>query len=192
MIAIDDKLISEEIKDRKFVCNLAACKGACCIEGDSGAPLEFDELDVMEDIYEKVMPYLTDEGKKVIEEQGHFILDDEGAFKTPLVENKACAYVIYEKNGLTSCGIEKAYLDKKIDFKKPISCHLYPIRVTKYDDFEAVNYEEWDICKAACTHGENLKVPVYKFLKEPLTRKYGQEFYTVLEQVIAQMEKEGF
>jgi hypothetical protein len=182
MIIIDDKIVSEELKDKHFVCNLSACKGACCVEGDSGAPLDFDELDVMENIYEKVKSYITQEGIAAIENQGHFILDNEdGVMKTPLIEGTgACAYVNY-KNGTAYCGIERAWIDKKIDFRKPVSCHLYPVRITKHKDFEAVNYERWDICNPACSQGDELKVPIYKFVKEALIRKYGEDFYAALE-----------
>lgn len=182
MIVIDDKIVSEELKTKHFVCNLSACKGACCVEGDSGAPLDFDEIDVMENIYEKVKPYITQEGITAIENQGNFILDKEdGVMKTPLIEGTgACAYVNY-KNGIAHCGIERAWLDKKIEFRKPVSCHLYPVRITKHKDFEAVNYERWDICNPACSQGAELKVPIYKFVKEALIRKYGEEFYAALE-----------
>ena len=190
MIAIDNKIISEELKDKHFVCNLAACKGACCVEGDGGAPIELDEMDEMEEIQEKVKSYLTPEGIEAIEKQGPFVLDKEdGIMKTPLVNGKACAYVNY-KNGITYCGIEKAWQEKKIDFRKPISCHLYPVRITKLQDMDALNYEQWDICNPACVHGENLKVPIYKFTKEALIRKYGEAFYQTLEATIAFMEKD--
>lgn len=190
MIAIDDKLISSELADVKFVCDLAKCKGACCVEGDSGAPLDFDELDQIEDNYDIIQEYITEEGRSAIEEQGHFVLDkSDGTIKTTLVANKACAYVNY-KNGVTYCGIEKAWLDKKIAFRKPVSCHLYPVRITQHDGFEAVNYEEWDICSPACKNGAQLKVPVYQFVKQALIRKYGKEFYKKLEGAVSFMNKD--
>lgn len=191
MIAIDDKLISEDIKDKHFVCDLAKCKGACCVEGDSGAPLEFDELDILEDedFLAAVAPYLTKEGLQAIDENGPFYLDEEvGQMKVILKEDKACAFVNY-KNGIAYCGIEKAWMDKKISFRKPISCHLYPIRIQKFEDYDAVNYESWEICNPACSHGESLQVPVYKFTKEALIRKYGVDFYAQLEATIAHLEK---
>ncbi len=181
MIAIEDKLISDDLKEKHFICDLNACKGACCVEGDGGAPLEKKELEQLKSIFEKVKPYLTVEGIATIEEFGSFVYDEkEDSYSTTLINGKACAFVNYE-NGISFCGIEKAYKDKKIDFKKPISCHLYPIRVTKHATYEALNYEKWDICKAACIKGALKKVPVYKFLKEPLIRKYGKEFYKALE-----------
>ena len=127
-------------------------------------------------IYSRVAPYLSDEGRAAIESQGTHILDSEGEFSTPTVDGKECAYAIYE-SGILKCGIEQAWMDKKIEFRKPISCHMYPIRVTKYDGFEALNYDQWSICSDACILGDELQVPVYKFLKEALTRKYGSEWY---------------
>lgn len=179
MIIIENTLISEEIFTKKFVCDLNACKGACCVEGDSGAPLDADETKILDEIFEDVKPYLTGEGIKAIEEQGKFITDSDGDLVTPLVDGKHCAYTIFE-NGTAFCGIEKAYLEGKIPFKKPISCHLYPIRITNTPEYILLNYNEWNICKPACACGEKLKVPVYKFLKEPLTRKFGPDWYSWL------------
>lgn len=154
------------------------------MEGDLGAPLEEDELPIMEEILDKVMPYLTEEGKHEIEKQGPFILDDEGDFSTPTIGGKECAYALYDDQGILKCGIELAHKDGKIDFKKPISCHLYPIRVGKYDEFEAINYDRWDICSAACAFGKELSVPLYEFLKEPLVRRYGEVWYgKLLEEI---------
>lgn len=190
MIVIDNKLISDDIKDKHFVCDLAKCKGACCVEGDSGAPIDIDEMEIMEDeqFLETVFPYLTDEGRKAIENQGPFYLDEEvGEMKVTLKNDNACAFVNY-KNGNTYCGIEKAWLEKKVSFRKPVSCHLYPIRIEKYEAYDAVNYEQWDICNPACSHGESLQVPIYKFTKEALIRKYGENFYAELEATIQHME----
>ena len=182
-------LVSDDIKDVAFVCHLEKCKGACCVEGDLGAPLEQDELPMMEHIQDEVSPYLTEEGRKAIQDQGPFILDEDGDFSTPTIGGKECAYAFYDKKGVLKCAIEKAYLDGKIDFKKPISCHLYPIRVTKLRNTEALNYNEWDICKPACHHGKALQVPLYKFLKEPLVRKYGEKWYTDLEEAITSIDE---
>lgn len=184
MITLENTILSDDIKEQFFVCDLIKCKGACCVEGDLGAPLEKDELDIIDDIIDKVMPYLSEEGKKAIEEQGSYILDEEGDFSTPTIGGKECAYAIYDERGILKCGIEQAYFDKKITYRKPVSCHLYPIRVSKYDDFEALNYDRWSICSPACDHGAALKVPVYKFLKEPLIRKYGFEWYKKLTNLI--------
>ncbi|MDN5200909.1 DUF3109 family protein [Fulvivirgaceae bacterium BMA10] len=184
MIVLDNTIISDEIKEQLFVCDLKACKGACCVEGDLGAPLDEDELEVMEDIYDEVEPYLSDEGKAAIEKQGSFILDEEGDFSTPTINGKECAYAIYDESGILKCGIEQAYLEGKIHFRKPISCHLYPIRISKYDEYDAINYSRWSICSSACTLGQELGVPLYKFLKEALIRKYGEDWYQTLVEVI--------
>ena len=192
MIIIDDIIISDEIIEHQFLCDLNACKGACCVEGESGAPLEQDELQVLQEIYPKVKKYLTDEGRKAIEEKGFFVKDKKGIAKTPLMPNMACAYVQYEKNGTASCGIQKAFNEGKITFPKPVSCHLYPIRITKSRmGREHVNYEEWEICTAACKLGKKMKLPIYRFVKEALIRKYGPEFYAALEQAVSLREKAG-
>lgn len=183
MIAINDVLIADAVVEEHFVCNLNACKGNCCIEGDAGAPLEETELKILEDIYPKVEPFLTNEGKQAIEEEGKYITYKKGVPRTPLINGGACAYVIFE-NGIAKCGIEKAYEEKAVDFQKPISCHLYPIRIKQHKGYEAVNYERWDICNPACSNGKKLKVRVYEFLKGPLTRKYGKEFYTALHEAV--------
>jgi hypothetical protein len=188
MIDIANTLISDDVLQKQFVCNLSKCKGACCVEGDLGAPLESDEKDILDDIYPLVRPYLRKEGIEAIESQGTWVLDDFNEFSTPLVNNQECAYVIYDDNGTLKCAIEKAYLDGKVDFKKPISCHLYPIRTSNLLDMTAVNYDIWDICSDACTLGQELQVPVYKFLKEPLIRKFGAEWYAKLETVAKELE----
>ncbi len=187
MIAIEDILVSDDLVDEFFVCDLKVCKGGCCVKGEGGAPLEEDELGILEDVYEKVEPYLTQAGIEAIKKQGHYTQESQGEFKTTLIKEQAsgedggpCAYVNYD-NGVAVCGIEKAYLDGKIDFQKPVSCHLYPVRIQKYDNYDAVNYEKWEICDAACALGKKGKVPLYKFVKEALTRKYGKGFYEALD-----------
>ncbi|MEI9919800.1 MAG: DUF3109 family protein [Bacteroidota bacterium] len=180
MIKVGEILVSDDIRNVEFVCHLEKCKGACCVEGDLGAPLENDELQLMKDIQEQVQPYLTEDGKKAIKEQGPYIFDDDGDYSTPTIKGRECAYSHYDQQGVLKCGIEQAYLDGKIGFRKPISCHLYPIRITKKRDFEAVNYHKWSICSAACSYGKSLKVPLYKFLEVPLVRKYGQDWYNEL------------
>ena len=190
MIQIDDKLISEDLFSEEFVCNLAKCKGICCVEGDAGAPLDEEETHILDEIYPKIKPYLRPEGIQAIEEQGTYTLDFEGDLVTPLVNNAECAYVIFDEKGYTKCAIEKAYEDGVIDWQKPISCHLYPIRITEYSNFSAINYHEWDICSDACTLGKELSVKVYQFLKKPLIRKYGEEFYQTLSEAAEEWEKE--
>ncbi len=181
MIAIKDKLVSRDLVDKDFVCNLNKCKGMCCVLGDQGATVEKEEAEILEKVYDKVKPYLTEKGIAEIEKRGVVVLDKDGIFETPLVDNKECAYVAFDEKGVALCGIEMAQRDGLIDFKKPVSCHLYPVRITKYEMYDAVNYEKWEICKPACTLGKELSVPVYKFLKEPLIRKYGEGFYEELD-----------
>lgn len=184
MIKVGEVLVSDDIRDVEFVCHLEKCKGACCVEGDLGAPLENDELEEMKKIQDDVRPYLSEGGKKAIDEQGPYLLDEDGDYSTPTIKGKECAYAIYDEKGILKCGIEQAYLDGKISFRKPISCHLYPIRITKKKNLEAVNYHKWSICSAACSYGKSLQVPLYKFLKTPLIRKYGIEWYEELVEAI--------
>lgn len=184
MIEIDNTVITDDLKTTYFVCDLAKCKGACCVEGDLGAPLEEDELPILESIYSQVAPFLSGEGKKAIEKQGVYIKDFEDDFSTPTVEGKECAYAVYDERGILKCGIELAYAAGKTKFQKPISCHLYPIRITSYEQYDAVNYDRWQICDPACKLGNSLKIPLYKFLKTPLIRKYGAKWYRQLEALI--------
>ncbi|WP_114783263.1 DUF3109 family protein [Botryobacter ruber] len=190
MIVLQNTVISDDIRDNFFVCNLEKCKGACCVEGDLGAPLEVEELEILEENYEKIKPYMSGAGKLAVEQHGLYEMDFEGDYSTTIIEGRECAFALYD-NGILKCAIEQAYLDGKIDWKKPISCHLYPIRITKYDGFDALNYDRWGICSAACSFGEDLGVRVYQFLKEPLIRKYGEGWYSELEQLMEEeLEKE--
>ncbi len=179
MIQIEDKIISLDVFEKHFLCDLNACKGVCCVEGESGAPLLKGEEKILNDIYKSIKPYMQKDGIKEVENQGISVLDTEGELTTTLVNNKECSFVIFE-NGITKCTIEKAYLDGKVDFIKPISCHLFPIRIKSYSNFDAINYEDIKICKPACECGSKLEVPVYAFLKEPLIRKYGENWYKKL------------
>jgi len=185
MVIIEDKLVSDDIFEKNFICNLKACKGACCWEGDYGAPLEDAERDTLDNIYEDIKSFLSPAGRKTISEKGKYAYyKGEGAneWGTALLEDAACAYMTLE-NGTAKCGIETAYNAGVTNFRKPISCHLYPIRVSanKQTGFEALNYDNWDICAAACTLGDKEQVPVYQFLKEPIIRKYGADFYEQME-----------
>lgn len=183
MLIVDDIIVSEEIFDKKFVCNLSKCKGACCVAGDAGAPLNLDETEILKQEYTNFKDYLTPEGIASLEKIGFSTFDEEDKdFKTTLIEGGPCAYINYDEKNTAVCGIERAYFDKKTTFRKPISCHLYPIRVSKVGTLEAVNYEEWDICADACALGEELSVPVYKFLKEPLIRAFGEDFYEAIDE----------
>lgn len=184
MLIIQDKFVSLDIVEEQFLCNLNACKGACCWEGDSGAPLEVEELKILDQIYEQVRPYLDGENIARIESEGGYkYYEDFNEYGTNLLDNGACVYMTRDELGFAKCGIEQAYRDGKIDFYKPISCHLYPIRITeeKSTNFEALNYDKWDICSAACELGKKEQLPIYQFVKEAIIRKYGEEFYEELD-----------
>ncbi|WGK94950.1 MULTISPECIES: DUF3109 family protein [Flavobacterium] len=188
MFQLGKTIVSEEILEREFVCNLSACKGTCCIDGDAGAPLSEEETKIMEEIYPKVKPYLRPEGIAAIESQGTWVTGEDGDFETTLIEGKDCAYVIFD--GTTAlCGIEQAYNEGVVDWKKPVSCHLYPIRVKDFTEFTAVNYDQWHICDDACTLGKELQVPVYQFVKDALIRKFGEDWYLELEKVALDFRK---
>jgi Protein of unknown function (DUF3109) len=183
MIIVDDILVSEEIFEKQFVCNLSKCKGACCVAGEAGAPLKKGEIETLKLEFENYKPYLTSEGIGAILRDGYSSYDAEDKDdKTMLIDGGPCAYINYDEKGIAICGIEKAYFDGKTTFRKPISCHLYPIRESGIGKITAVNYEEWEICSDACALGEELKVPVFKFLKEPLIRAYGEDFFEAIDQ----------
>ncbi|MBK7571643.1 MAG: DUF3109 family protein [Bacteroidia bacterium] len=190
MLVIDNTLITDEVLEKHFVCDLNACKGACCVKGDYGAPLEDDELEQLDKVYSKVKPYMTPAGIEAVEKQGKYLLYEKKEWVTPLIKGKECAYTFFDEAGVAKCAIEKAYYEGKVKWKKPISCHLYPIRITKQKNgLEALNYDKWSICKAACKLGDSLKVPVYKFLKDSLTRKYGKEWYKQLEVAASRIDE---
>ena len=184
MIVIDNKLVSDEIIEEQFVCDLNKCKGGCCVDGDAGAPLSKEELVHLNEVHDAVLPYLDEESKRELQKQGRYVFDEEFGWVTPTINSKVCVYGITDPNGIVKCGIEQAYNDGKVSWKKPISCHLFPIRVqlSKNKATEYVNYEpREDLCSAGCKLGKKLKVPVYVFLKEALVRKYGLEFYETLD-----------
>jgi len=183
MFQLGKTIVSEDIIERDFVCNLSACKGACCVDGDAGAPLDEEEVKILNDIYPKVKPFLRKEGIEAIENHGTSVKTVFGELETPLINGAECAYVIFDEKNTALCGIEEAYNQKVIDWKKPLSCHLYPIRVRDYSEFSGVNYEKWDICDDACTLGKELQVPIYKFVKEALIRKFGKDWYDELEKI---------
>lgn len=191
MIAIDNVLVSDQVAEEQFVCDLTKCKGGCCADGDAGAPLEADELNQLINVFETVKEYMTAEGIREIEKQGKYVYDQEFGWVTPTVNGTICAYGYRDKQGIIKCAIEQAYNNDKITWKKPISCHLFPIRITKSKDkqTEYVNYEPRpDLCAAACKLGKKLKVPTYVFLKEAILRKYGEAFYQTLEATAKHME----
>ncbi|MDP4205740.1 MAG: DUF3109 family protein [Bacteroidota bacterium] len=181
MIQIDNTIVSFDVLEKYFLCDLKQCKGICCVEGASGAPLTEEEAKIVEDAYPEIEPYLPAKSKEEIALQGYSVIDQDGDLVTPIINGKECVYAYEDKVGVTKCGIEKAFLDGKISFRKPISCHLYPIRITEYEEFDAVNYERIEICKAARACGLAERLPVYRFLREPLIRKYGEEWYAKLE-----------
>jgi hypothetical protein len=194
MIAIDNVLLSDKIVIDQFVCDLNKCKGVCCVDGDAGAPLDRKELKNIDEVFDSVLPYMSETSKKEIEKQGRYVYDREFGWVTPTINSKICVYGITDNNGIVKCGIEQAYLDGKVKWKKPISCHLFPIIVKKSADgvTEYANYEpREDNCKAACALGKKLKVPVYEFLKEPLIRKFGDQFYEALEATANHMKSKN-
>jgi hypothetical protein len=193
LIAIDNILVSDEVVSEQFVCDLNKCKGGCCEDGDSGAPLTNEELETLRECVEDIKPYCTEEGLKVLERDGLYRYDAEFGWVTPTIGGRMCAYGFRDSQGIIKCGIEQAWLDKKITWKKPISCHLFPVKITrsKRQNLEYVNYEpRQDLCKAACKLGRHLRVPVHVFLRESLIRKYGPEFYAALEAAALQIKKE--
>lgn len=192
MIAIDHVLVSDEIVSEQFVCDLSKCKGGCCVDGDAGAPLAEEELQHLEEVIDEVLPYLTEESRREIERQGLYTHDKEFGWVTPTIDGSVCVYGIRDEQGVVKCGIEQAYRDGKIGWKKPISCHLFPIKTEKSRNgkTEYMNYlPRTDLCKAACKLGKKLKVPVYVFLKEPIIRRYGAEFYRALEAAATHLKK---
>lgn len=185
MIIVDDILVSDEIKDIYFACDLSVCKGECCVAGDAGAPLDEEEISILEDDIDEIRPFMTDSGLKVVDRTGVFEYDMDGTYVTPLVKDEECAFV-YWKDGISYCAIEKAYNEKKIGFRKPISCHLYPIRLSKVGNSIAINYHKWDVCSPALISGKKAGVPLYKYLKEPLIKRFGADWY---EKLVKRLEE---
>lgn len=192
MIEIDGKVINTEIFRRKFICDISKCKGTCCYDGDSGAPLEEDELEKLGEVYDAVAPRLTDEEREEIERQGLWVKDADGDYVTPIIRGCECVYSNREEDGTWTCAIEKAFLAGEVSWRKPISCYLYPIRVSKTNQGdEMLNFHEWSVCKPAVELGEKVGTPAYKFLREPIVAKWGEEFYAELEQVEEELRKHG-
>lgn len=176
--------MSDEIVEKHFVCDLNACKGGCCVDGDCGAPLTEDETHILAKIYPEMKHLLSDRYSEEIEAHGTHTWDEEYGFVTPTVNGGICAYGYIDEQGIVKCAIEKAWKNGLIEFQKPLSCHLYPIRVVESEGFQAINYEpRKKLCKPACKLGNKLKTPVYQFLREPLVRKYGEDFYEALDSV---------
>lgn len=182
MFELGKTVVSEELLESHFVCDLKACKGACCVEGSSGAPVADSERETLDALYPEIRPYLRPEGREAIEAQGTYVKGSDGEWETPLVDGKECAYVVFE--GATAlCGIERAQRAGAVNWPKPISCHLYPVRIREYTALTAVNYHKWHICDPACGLGNALKTPIYVFVKEALVRKFGESWYRELEAV---------
>lgn len=184
MIMINDTLVTAEVVEEYFLCNLNACKGACCWEGDFGAPLEKEELAILDEVYPKVKPFLSAEGRTAIDRDGTYTyVKQVKEYGTTLIDNGACAFMTYDQQGIAQCGIEQAYNAGEIDFKKPVSCHLYPIRIERNEQsgIDILQYDRWDICSAACSLGEKQQLPLYRFVKDALIRKYGADYYETLE-----------
>jgi len=191
MFQLGKTIVSEDIIEKDFTCNLSACKGACCIDGDEGAPLEKEEAEILQEIYPKIKPFLRQNGIKAIEKQRVFVTNEENELETPLVNDANCAYVNFDDRGIAFCGIEEAYNQGEISWKKPVSYHLYPIRVKDYSEFSAVNYHKWQICDDACKLGKELQIPIYRFVKDALIRKFGEDWYMELEKVALGMNNSG-
>ena len=189
MVQIGEVVVALEVFTEKFICNLDACKGECCVEGDAGAPVETEELEQLENVLPVVWDDLSREARAVIEKQGVCYRDRDGELVTSIVNDKDCVFTCYDGKGYCFCAIEKAYRAGKVDFHKPISCHLYPIRVDNYGPYKAVNYHRWSVCRAAVLLGGKENMPVYKFLKEPLIRKFGRTWYAELETVAEELKK---
>ncbi len=193
MLMIDDKIIDPAILKEEFICNLNACKGMCCWEGDYGAPVEISEIKELEANLDKIKPFLSEEGIAVLDSQGvSEYFPEEKEYGTTLIEGGACSFLTFDSSGIAKCGIEKANDAGAIDFMKPISCHLYPIRYERMEgnNFWKLEYDRWEICSDACTKGKEEGVKVYEFLKTPIIRKYGADFYTRLENMAAYLAKD--
>lgn len=180
MFQIDDTIIASDIIEENFLCNLCVCKGECCVEGDSGAPLEDEEVKIIENLLPHVWEDLSADAQKIIKENGVAYQDTDGEMVTSIVNGKDCVFTYYDGDGICKCAIEKAYREGRVDFYKPISCHLYPIRLQKYKEFTAVNYHRWRVCKAAVELGNREGLRIYQFLKEPLIRRFGEDWYNEL------------
>jgi hypothetical protein len=183
MVEIEDKIISDELFEKKFVCDLQKCKGGCCVEGDSGAPLRSKEIKEIAKNLSVIKSEMSTKGLNAIKNNDFHYLDSDGDKVTKLVDGKECVFVVFDKNNIAKCSIESAYRKNKINFNKPISCHLYPIRIKKYDSFTAVNVDSWHVCKPACECGTELNVPVFKFLKDAIVRSWGLDFFKHLDSV---------
>ena len=177
MIQIQNTLLSDDIFEERFICDLCKCKGECCVEGESGAPITKEEFQEIEGILSEIWNDLSPKAQEVINKQGIAYTDYDGELVTSLVNGKECVFTYFDADGICKCAIDNAYREGRISVRKPVSCHLYPIRLTEYSDFTAVNYHRWSICEPAVRLGRKEGIPLYRFLREPLTRKFGEEWY---------------
>lgn len=190
MLQIKDVIVSFDVLTESFSCDLAHCKGECCIEGDAGAPVTPDEIAQIEELLPTIWEDLSIEALKVINSQGVAYTDPEGELVTSIVNGKDCVFTCYGDDGCCYCAIEKAYRNGLCKFKKPVSCHLYPIRVKRIGDYYGLNYDRWDVCRAAVLKGRKDGIPIYKYLKEPLVRRFGQEWYDELELTVEELKRQ--
>ena len=181
MLQIGKTIVSLDILEQEFCCDLQECRGACCVEGDSGAPVTLEEVKQIKELYTQFEEYLSERNRAEIKKQGFSITDADGDLVTPLINNNECVYSFTDDEGITNCAIEKTFLEKGSSFKKPLSCHLFPIRITEYKRFDAINYQQLEICKPGRNCGTNKKIHLWQYLKEPLMRKYGKKWYHDLE-----------
>ncbi|MEC8090066.1 MAG: DUF3109 family protein [Bacteroidota bacterium] len=189
MFQLGDTLVSEDLLKEHFACDLSQCKGACCVEGEAGAPLSAEEVQQLAKDYDAIDPFLDEAGRKAIAAQGTSIVAKDKSLETPLVDDAACAYATFDERGWAHCGIEKAHQSGAVDWKKPISCHLYPVRVKDYSVFTAVNYHRWQICSAGCANGKQMQMPLYRFVAEALQKKFGTDWFGELERVASKQNK---
>jgi hypothetical protein len=192
MLQIDDTIISLDIFEKTFSCDLSRCRGECCVEGEAGAPLEKEEIPILEELLPIVWDDLSEKSKALITEQGVSYIDEDGDAVTSIVNGCECVFTYFDEKGICKCAIEKAYREGKTDFYKPLSCHLYPIRLEKYPEFTAVNYHKWSVCNSAWELGKKAGIPVYKFLREPLIRRFGKEWYEELETAAFELKENGY
>ncbi len=188
MLQIENTLISIDVVKENFKCDIKKCKGLCCVHGDSGAPLEEYELNILDNIYPVIKPYLRKEGIRTIEVEGNYVIDKDKEYVTPIIDGKECAYTVFE-NGVAKCAIELAFINRETEFRKPLSCCLYPVRIKKREIYEAVNYDRWKICEPARELGNILNIPVYRFVEEALINKYGKEWFKKLIKIATKISK---
>lgn len=189
MIQIKDTLISEDIFETCFVCDLGKCKGMCCVEGDAGAPLTHEEYEAIKDVLPKIWDDLSLKARELIEKQGIAYIDDDGELVTSIIKGRECVFTYFDADGVCRCAIDNAFREGKISVQKPISCHLYPIRLHKYDEFTALNYDRWSVCRPALRLGKKTGIKLYQFLKEPLICKFGEEWYQEVCQIAELLSK---